>query len=123
MSCETFEPLLVDYATGTLPDLPRARLLEHLRECAACAAVVRDYDSLHQRLARLGHSLDLIEPPFVLAPMEKASEKRHLSIPRPSAAPTTADKLMIGPSRPADFTRADLTGVYISFPFCQQKCT
>ena len=35
----------------------------------------------------------------------------------------TLDKLMIGPTRPADFARANLTGVYISFPFCQQKCT
>ncbi|MCH9001964.1 MAG: zf-HC2 domain-containing protein [Planctomycetes bacterium] len=83
MSCETFEPLLADYATGTLPDLPRARLLEHIRECPACAAVVRDYDSLHQRLARLRNSLDLIEPPYVLTPMEQASEKRHLTMPRP----------------------------------------
>ena len=35
----------------------------------------------------------------------------------------TLDKLMTGPGRPADSTGANLTGVYISFPFCQQKCT
>ena len=49
MSCETFEPLLVDYATGTLPDLPRARLLEHPRR------------RLH-RYAELGHYWENLHP-------------------------------------------------------------
>jgi len=45
MTCADFEILLCDYLDGTLPELRRRELEEHMAACAACAEMAREVNA------------------------------------------------------------------------------
>jgi anti-sigma factor RsiW len=50
MSCDRYAELLAEYADGTLEPSATDSLREHLRECTACAAILRAEATFVERL-------------------------------------------------------------------------
>lgn len=64
-ACKQLEPLLHDYAEGWLAEPQQARLLRHLRHCAACREKLKAWESVRFALRELPR---LPAPAPVLAP-------------------------------------------------------
>jgi len=96
--CAVLEPLLADYAEGTLPPAEAGQVAAHLPGCPACQAQVAQYRQLF-------HLLD--EAPPLLPPLSLrddfltmlAAEKAAL--PTTAAAPPTPPEAKVVPLRPA----------------------
>jgi hypothetical protein len=53
MTCDVFDELLPDYMEGTLIDVMRSQLEQHLKECVRCAGLVRDLENIQKEAAAL----------------------------------------------------------------------
>jgi hypothetical protein len=74
--CEEIQPRLGDLVDGTLDAVNREAVEAHVRECARCAALVRDFDRIRQAARALGP----IDPPAHVW-LEIAGQLRQVTPP------------------------------------------
>jgi hypothetical protein len=82
-TCDEIQPRLSDLVDGTLEAADRALVDDHVRECEACAGLVRDLVSLRQAARSLG---PMAPPAHVW--LEVAGQIRQRTPPTAAAAPT-----------------------------------
>ena len=98
-ACEPFEGLLVLYACDELEGSERARVDEHIEQCAACAAALVREMRLRQALGSLGQAADRLDPSGLLLAQCRSELAEQLD----DAAGPAARRRWLGWLRPSDW--------------------